>query len=669
MKVFSTQQIAAAEQALSHFVDSNSRWVILLAQMQSGKTDTFLLIACELIRRGAVDNIVIFSGNAETDLCEQLTKTVKNDNPEFWRKYSRYVNDVDEFENIQDKVKERIQIVWGTEKKKYAGPTEKTFFVWEEAHFAQDKGQGPDNFLHSIGIRPDGNQERLEAQCNYVLTVSATPFSEISDQKHFEQSKVIVKMYPGDGYYGVKAIKESGRLRGWTDINVSLNEALKLPNNGHKWAIVRTTRKTDLESVKDLILNNGWQYVEYDSSISLSERKNGTSEHAGYLAWTKMNIKNQAPESNTVILIKGMCRMGKNIKKSNLLFVFETSKMSESDTVLQGLLGRCCGYEANEVVVYLSAKILNSRDQDGRSDIDRYIELWDGEGVNIIPRKARNLTDKRVLMSDAIIPIAIRRDRSRFPTNDRKHLLEDVADALLVHPERLINKNSEQVLRQVTENYMTNWNGSSRDNIRNRYLDSKKKTRGIDKARKLLADFADGRPCFLGSGVCDKVYEIGIWVSKNIPGMDSETLYVTSAVKKVDHMDEYNIPVSTNKECFGTMDEDEAELMRNGGFTINLPLRTAIDVDLMKKHIVRFVELSNEFPESRRVTSQFDLANKEFKGIMVDRDVNKSLLPGGKIYKEVKSKFGCSLTLAASSESVPASRAKMGFVRYASISW
>ena len=48
------------------------RWVTLLAQMQSGKTEAYLLVACEMYRRGRVDGIAIFSGNSETDLKQQL---------------------------------------------------------------------------------------------------------------------------------------------------------------------------------------------------------------------------------------------------------------------------------------------------------------------------------------------------------------------------------------------------------------------------------------------------------------------------------------------------------------------------------------------------------------------------------------------------------------------
>ena len=64
------QEISAAEQILDEF--TRQQFVILLAQMQSGKTNTFKLVACEMLRQRIVKRVVIFSGNREVQLTEQL---------------------------------------------------------------------------------------------------------------------------------------------------------------------------------------------------------------------------------------------------------------------------------------------------------------------------------------------------------------------------------------------------------------------------------------------------------------------------------------------------------------------------------------------------------------------------------------------------------------------
>ena len=74
-----SQQICAATEIISAFVEKKlSRFVLLYALMQSGKTDTFLFVACELLRLGHVERIVIFSGNREVELTKQLKQDAKD---------------------------------------------------------------------------------------------------------------------------------------------------------------------------------------------------------------------------------------------------------------------------------------------------------------------------------------------------------------------------------------------------------------------------------------------------------------------------------------------------------------------------------------------------------------------------------------------------------------
>ena len=65
-------QMAAAKQIISEF-DDEYRWNVLLAFPQSGKTQTFLYVACNMLCTNArIDRAVIVCGNAEHELSEQL---------------------------------------------------------------------------------------------------------------------------------------------------------------------------------------------------------------------------------------------------------------------------------------------------------------------------------------------------------------------------------------------------------------------------------------------------------------------------------------------------------------------------------------------------------------------------------------------------------------------
>jgi hypothetical protein len=594
----------------------------------------------------------------------QLFDTITSAKSSFWRKYRRHIEREEEidFDELQDKILERklIQVVWGTQKSSYCGPTENTLFIWEEAHFAQNKGQGPDKFLAKLNISADGDQNILQNKNNFVLTVSATPFSELSDLHHMAQDKLIVKMMPGQGYIGVKDIRDAGRIRPWTDLRSGLNDALSLERTGKKWAIIRVTDNSVM--VKEIIASKGWKYVEYDSSISLDTRKKGTCREPGYLAWQSMNNK-EAPVDDTVILIKGMCRMGKNIKKDHLLFVFETSKNPASDTILQGLLGRVCGYGHNDVMVYLTAKVVNSH------ELDRYVQLWENEGVQIMPRKANNLRKGKNMSEDTpIIPIAIKRDRTISTTNDEACVKRDVLDAFKNHPERIINKNTRAAFEEVKDKYIRVFD-TAKNSIRPAYLAEGKTTRGEKKASQIREAFDKCDPKLIDYAGCgNSDQQFIIWVNKNIPGYDQDVFYVTAVVKAQYDSEEYNIPKTTKREIFAHKLQDGSELICNGGMPKMLTPETAYNWEDMCDQLTDFVEVSRDSAYYKGVISLGTSIEGEPTCICVTEQVLKELVEGGRIYKFVQS-MGAKLKVEKARGPVPKSVKDANLVRLASIKW
>ena len=88
---FSPQVIDTCDKIISNF-ENNKRYCILNALMQSGKTDTFTLVACELHRKRKITKCIIISGNCEIALRDQL----KN-REEFHNKYLRYLNNLNSY--------------------------------------------------------------------------------------------------------------------------------------------------------------------------------------------------------------------------------------------------------------------------------------------------------------------------------------------------------------------------------------------------------------------------------------------------------------------------------------------------------------------------------------------------------------------------------------------
>ena len=267
--LLSKQQLSAGKKILTNF-NCYYRWILLMAQMQSGKTETFLFTAAEMIRDEQIENVVIFSGNSETDLKTQLKDEVEgNKKSKFYRKYNRYLREdkgleEDERTDIIDKIKCQINIVWGTELKKYSGPCENTLFIWEESHYAQTLKQCPDNFLKKVGIAANGDKCLLSEKGNYVLSISATPFSEICNIYNQNQNKGFVIMEPGTNYNSVEKMVENNRIKYYSSIRNGLITALNTPHVGQKYAIVRITPKNDKE-VEAIIRENNWKMVYFNS--------------------------------------------------------------------------------------------------------------------------------------------------------------------------------------------------------------------------------------------------------------------------------------------------------------------------------------------------------------------------------------------------------------------
>jgi hypothetical protein len=129
------------------------------------------------------------------------------------------------------------------------------------------------------------------------------------------------------------------------------------------------------------------------------------------------------------------------------------------------------------------------------------------------------------------------------------------------------------------------------------------------------------------------------------------------------------IPKTTGNEVFRHKLEDDSEVISNGGLTVHLPINTSEDVSLMHTNILKLIEVSLLFPESRSIHSQWDENSKEYKGIIVNANVKQALHPGGIIYEDVLLKHKMKLTLKKSLGRVPKKIVESGHLKYASISW
>ena len=600
-----SNQIDAMKEVLEGF--KTQSYAVLLAPMQSGKTTTFRLIACEMLRQQLVERVVIFSGTSDTDLRDQTKGSRGHANAvdEFKASYREYIGEVDDDGDFLD----MVEVVWAQKLDDYE-PGGSTLYIWEESHYGQSQAQRVARFLAKVQIDATGS---APIGC-YVLSVSATPFSELSDDHHLNQTKHITILKPGDGYTGVKELKEKGRIHSFT-----MKELPHIVSKYKGYIVIRASLEMEKQIVAHLA---GFQIIRFD----MTDKRNLN------------DILKVAPTRKTVVLIKGKLRMGKVLYKEHIQCVIETSKQCKTDTVLQGLLGRCCGYTPGNIDIYVQ----NLRWR----EIDRFIEMFDGD-LTSLPEKAMNMGKKHRLL-EPCIPIKIKRNEQRATTRDKKHLWNDIFPGITA----TTNVSDLKFHEDDSDRF---WNGNSREHVRimrNRIKElSVFSAKGPNDSHMFLVHGTRIKPekqeawfvtiagvrtafetripesTYGGTGAgCDG--QLVVWYTD----MD---LYITMQFpKKV----EATVSFTTRREVFC-----QKSGHTNGGFGLNASEKTRTCAKELESTLERFIDISLEHVSSKKITSNgvykcihlIPAVYKELSAIKTRQDkkgieVNWKLAPGRK---------------------------------------
>lgn len=327
--LFHKEQIETTKKIVQSF--ETYRAGLMMAQMQSGKTTTFLCTSCLMLALDKVEQVYIICGSNENELYSQLKKDIHNVVDSFILKN----------EEILDKsMKLKIKFGISAYKSYHMDMLEipdHTLVIWDESHYAQSKKNKPAVMLERNGIVINGSIETktscISKDC-YVLSISATPFSELINFIH-TKDKFFIQMEPGIGYKGVQYYYETGYILESYPIQTNpfyFEKVLeKHTNPDYKsYGIVRAT-SDNYSTIKKIASSCGWKVVIYTSS-NKKVLKNG------------LNDLKEQPETDTLIVLDGMCRMGKVVPKEFVSFVYESNQTKKMDTILQSLLGRMCGY-------------------------------------------------------------------------------------------------------------------------------------------------------------------------------------------------------------------------------------------------------------------------------------------------------------------------------------
>ena len=692
LRLLSEEQKTAGKNIVDYYNSHASlhRWAVLLAQMQSGKTETYLFIAAEMIRLKRVKNVVIFSGNSETALREQIQEILQDRvsaDKSFYRKYREHLSTegitADESDEVIQDMKNDTIISWGTELGKYVGPTNNTLFIWEESHYAQNHGQMPEKMFKRVGISANGDTEMLSNKGNYVVSVSATGFSELSDNAHYKQRKWVELLKPGAGYNSVENMLATGRIQPYNDVSDCLDEAMSLAVSP-KYAVIRASKVKEIAIIRQL-KSNGWRVVHYDNNHEEDKKYSAnviaTRISQGKAVWDNMHI---APRKNTAIILKGLCRMGQNVEKSHVSFFLETAENANTDTILQSFIGRACGYSAgsNNVYVYIPNKIFRS------GNLEKYVLL--SKGKSVIPSKSRNIvaitrcktqepaTAEQQQVFVDIVPIKVPRQyvpSLTDPAHARSRKLalkEDVQGAFANG--QFVNFNSAEILEDVIELINHNSTKFKRHNVANHETYAHIQDTIVESVRT-RTHINMGAGC----GVASDGSEVNMWV------MGTGDVYIDCIVLKRNERNEEeekeeeddiscpitlaNIPKTTGKEVFRYKMEDGSYEVSNGGFSLHLTPATAFSSEQMLNELSELIELSLRpmlVSNSRSINSVKD---SEYKGISLNATVLAALQPNGLISHAIMDRFQLQIKITKMSGPQSKAHKAAGLTRIAKIAW
>jgi hypothetical protein len=486
-----------------------------------------------------------------------------------------------------------------------------------------------------------------------MLSVSATPFSEASDSILLGQQKSMITFTPSNAYLGVAKMIEHDMIVGYEDPVDCARELMmnSVERSGtQKYGIIRIGhdggKKRIISSIEyeELARDLGWDvrlYYETDdprrirSASELNEDDDVVNEF--------IEILNEEPERNTLILVKDHCRMGQQLPKQNISFVLETAIRSKTDVILQGLLGRMCGYHNfTNIRIGLRENFTKGMRRGEMGELTRYMSFVSEQtrtGMpNVIPRKGKHIGIKGIMHKVPLIPVKINanmREGKHMKIVQLRRLKEIFRDGLIedFNDER-DKERTKEIIRDLPEDFSTFKKKCSKRRIKEK------------SAATIWEAFTTKKAIHLGTACDIDIGKIGVYVADmdfHGTGIKCGDVFIFRQKPNLEWNETWDlIPPTTKRELFCRETETGRKVASNGQCSEDLDPRTSVSVDLMKSAIISRMKRSFEEVEgliiSRSITSNRGVGST-WNGIYLSYEVLTALKPGGVIYQETKAMF------------------------------
>lgn len=628
--------------------------VLLYAQMQSGKTGVFMLVAAEMKRMNYINNFVVMCSSGDKELSHQLK------NPDsFWRDYRKYLRDKfhfesDEAEAICEEVKKNFTCICGIDIKKNGKNYKNTLFIIDESHHGQSIGQTLDGFFKRSSLQADGTP------ClngNIIMTVSATAFSEMIDNEDFKQNKEVVTLKPSDDYFGIQQIFQNNLISPFVkeDLPKHLDELKENNTIGY----FRSRNKVDVykEFIQKLCHDKQIELIVYDQNF-------------------KQTLDDIIEEKKSMgkplcVFLIGRIAMGKRLPgKSHTQWVIE-SGVSKLDTCLQGLLGRICGYKSSgsgpHIKVYIDKKSIQMI-QDSKY-IDSVCHGLYGNFANSMNTKKSKVKKNRKLFPT--IPehfkIPVSSENCDLDATDEKSFIRD----FLKSEEFMSESKNALCFPDAIGKLKVDISNPSNIHISDincdSYKDLQDKLDSLHRDNELFINLGSG----CGFENVDKDIVRVFTKNKLTRNSTHFEFYVLFRTDKEpdSRIFKYKNATTNGKEIFRHHNNDGTVIHQNGCVPFGIKPESARDVGVMCTQITHVLGLRKD--SELIVPSCISSIQNEVStnGIFVNDLVYKALLPNGSIYNTVKNDFNKEIKLTHMRGRKPKDLPHWCKARLSSISW
>ena len=453
-------QLDTASEVYNHFL-SGKRHVCVMGDLQAGKTGFIYSLALKTILKQIkkdnplnVESIEIITGLSSRSLKDQTSDAIKN------------------LANLHTDLPVNVHHNYSTRKNFLKDLTRQKnkLFIIDESQIAQKEGQTLHKVFQNQKYYKDGR---------YFVSVSATPYAEI----YVKNEIPLVTLKTGKGYSGVDYFLKNKHILPTSALNMiedhkvtkSFQELLikKQEQTPNGVAIIRCRNPRDFQTMM-LFLSRLEKkdkrfafFEDTAEATSLRVRQNDQDRKSdGTIDFERIeNLKQLMTHKKdlgmdqkyTVALVYSKYVAGDNIDNKDLINLVIDNKPSPNvDTVVQGLLGRTCGYyEVNpDLHIYTSIQAAATylRERDLSLGTKRFEDLFPNNKyvyVNPVTRKKEVVEVKKDYMK---LSSGIRgmTSHEKVQENDRLTIINLTdSEALKVSQESRKRKDNQVVLLNV----------------------------------------------------------------------------------------------------------------------------------------------------------------------------------------------------------------------------